>query len=144
MKIVYPKEEVCIGCRLCEIWCIVTHSKSKDVVKAYKEEKPRQITKVYVEEQIPLSFAVQCRHCSDAPCVEACLTGAMYKDKSGIVLVDENKCIGCNTCIMVCPFGAIRRRQDKKVVSKCDLCKDEEQPACVVNCPNEALVYEER
>lgn len=144
MKKVYPKEEVCIGCRLCEIWCIVEHSKSKDILKAYKEEKPRKLSRVYVEERQPLSFAVQCRHCIDAPCVDACLTGAMHKDKSGIVLVDENKCIGCNTCIMVCPFGVIRRGADKKVVSKCDLCIGEETPACVANCPNEALVYEER
>lgn len=144
MKRIYPKEEVCIGCRLCEIWCIVQHSKSKDVVKAYKDERPRQLTKVYVEERIPVSFAIQCRHCSDAPCIEGCLTGAMYRNDSGIVLVDENKCIGCNTCIMVCPFGVIRRKLDKKVVSKCDLCIGEDTPACVANCPNEALVYEER
>jgi carbon-monoxide dehydrogenase iron sulfur subunit len=48
-------------------------------------------------------------------------------------------------CIMVCPFGAIRRDlRGRKIASKCDLCAGEAAPACVQNCPNEALVYEER
>ena len=145
MKRIWVKEEVCIGCRLCEIHCLVQHSRTKKIIKAFKEEYPRPLSRVLVEERGPLSFALQCRHCDDAPCVSACITGAMQRDeKTGAIINDPDRCIGCWTCIMVCPYGAILRDEEgKKIASKCDLCPDEEIPVCVLNCPNEALVYEE-
>lgn len=145
MKKVYAKEEVCIGCRLCEVYCITSHSKSKNVIKAFKMENPRPVARLIVEENIPLSFSLQCRHCEKAPCTKACITGAMRKDPvSGVVTCDTNKCVGCWSCIMICPFGAINRDVENKVVSKCDLCAEVGMPACVANCPNEALIYEDR
>lgn len=145
MKKIYVKEEYCMGCRLCEIHCLVAHSKSKKIIKAYKEEFPRVLPRLIVEEKGPISFALQCRHCEEAPCIEACLTGAMRRDKkSGAVTCDEDRCVGCWMCIMVCPFGVILRdEREKKVATKCDLCPDEDIPVCVAKCPNEALVYEE-
>ncbi|MDD5111917.1 MAG: 4Fe-4S dicluster domain-containing protein [Candidatus Altiarchaeota archaeon] len=145
MKKIYAKEDYCIGCRLCEIHCLTQHSKSKDIIKAYREE-PKEVPRLFVEESGHVSFAIQCRHCKDAPCVDACITGAMHADKStGVVLCDEEKCVGCWMCVMVCPYGVIARNTaKKKVASKCDLCVGLEEPVCVKNCPNEALVYEER
>ncbi|HEC56737.1 MAG TPA: 4Fe-4S dicluster domain-containing protein [Candidatus Syntrophoarchaeum butanivorans] len=142
MKRIYAKEEVCIGCRLCEIHCIVQHSRSKRIIKVFKEEFPRPLSRVIVEEKGPLSFALQCRHCDEPFCVEACMTGAMYRDEEGRVMHDRDRCIGCWMCIMACPFGVIKR-DEGKVASKCDLCPDLEVPVCVANCPNEALVYRE-
>lgn len=141
MKRIYIKEEYCIGCRLCEIHCLVQHSKSKKIIKAFKKEFPRALPRILVEEKGYLSFAIQCRHCEEAPCIEACITGAMYRDKTtGAVLCDEDRCVGCWMCIMVCPLGVIKRNlEKKKIASKCDLCQGEEIPVCVANCPNEAL-----
>ncbi len=141
MKRIYIKEEYCIGCRLCEIHCLVQHSKSKKIIKAFKKEFPRALPRILVEEKGYLSFAIQCRHCEEAPCIEACITGAMYRDKAtGAVLCDEDRCVGCWMCIMVCPLGVIKRNlEKKKIASKCDLCQGEEIPVCVANCPNEAL-----
>lgn len=146
MKRIYIREEVCIGCRLCEIHCLVQHSKSKKIIKAFKEEFPRALPRILVEEQDYLSFALQCRHCDEAPCLAACPTGAMYRHgETGAVLCNENKCVGCWMCIMVCPFGVIKRDvEGRKVASKCDLCLGEEIPVCVAHCPNEALLFEER
>jgi len=146
MKRIYANEEYCIGCRLCEIHCLVQHSRSKKIIRCFKEEMPEAISRVLVEEEGAVSFAVQCRHCEDAPCVDACMTGAMHVNEAdGAVLHDPDKCVGCWMCIMVCPFGAIKQDQgDKKIASKCDLCGGEDVPACVRNCPNEALVYEDR
>ena len=59
---------------------------------------------------------------------------------TGVVSVDEGKCIGCWTCLLACPYGALFRDENKKVVAKCDLCPEHEVPVCVTNCPNEALV----
>lgn len=76
-----------MGCRLCEVYCITQHSKSKDIIKAYRGEEPRPVSGIYFEEKGSVSFALQCRHCEDAPCLEACITGAMYRDEgTGMVL----------------------------------------------------------
>lgn len=146
MKRIYVDEEYCIGCRLCEIHCLVQHSWSRKIIKAYKEETPRAMPRLVVEEEGPLSFSMQCRHCAEAPCIEACITGAMHRDEeTGAVLCDEERCVGCWMCVMTCPFGAIQRDvRKRKVASKCDLCLGEETPVCVANCPNEVLTYEER
>ena len=143
MKKIFAKEEHCMGCRLCEIYCLTAHSKSKKIIKAYKEEFPRAMPRIVVEQKGPLSFALQCRHCEDAPCVEACLTGAMQKDPvSGAVTHNDKKCVGCWMCVMSCPFGVIKRDMSgKKIATKCDLCADVGEPVCVANCPNGALIY---
>jgi len=134
-----------MACRLCEIACLVAHSKSKKIIKAYKEEFPNLTPRLIIEQKGPLSFAIQCRHCNDAPCVEACVTGAMKLDKrTGLVSHDREKCVGCWMCVMSCPFGVILMdTKEKKVATKCDLCADVGSPACVDACPNEALVYKE-
>lgn len=139
MKRVYAKEELCLNCRLCEVYCKTAHSLSKDVLTANKYESPIPLARLSVYGDNIRSVAVNCRHCKNPKCVEACITGAMSKDvKTGIVSVDENKCIGCMTCLAVCPFGCIKAG---KTAVKCDLCQSEAQPACVKNCPNRALVY---
>ncbi len=144
MKRIIAVRENCIGCGLCEVYCTVQHSKSKDIIKAYNSESPRPISRVRLEVNKPISFAIQCRHCENAPCVTACLSGAMQKDaKTGLITHNKEKCIGCWTCIMVCPFGAIRSDKQNKVVAKCDFCIELKEPACVANCPNQALVLKE-
>ena len=144
MKRICIKEEVCIGCHLCEVYCQVEHSQSKDLLKAFKREFPQPLPRLRVEERKPVSFAVQCRHCTEPPCVYACLTVALHRDSaSGIVTVDVARCTGCWTCILACPFGAIRQDTYRGKIAKCDLCPEKNVPVCVDNCPNEALVYAE-
>lgn len=142
MKRIYPKEEVCVDCHLCKVYCLVEHSKSKDVLKAFKREKERARPRVNVEEKGNISFGVQCRHCEEPVCVYSCITGAMQKDPvTGVVKVDSEKCIGCWTCVLVCPYGATIPDYGHEHVVKCDLCPGRKIPACVENCPNEALLY---
>jgi len=145
LKRIYVNEEVCIGCRLCEVHCVVQHSRSKNIIKAFKSERLRPTPRLHVEERGALSFALQCRHCDEPLCVYACLTGAMHRDEAtGAVVHDAERCIGCWTCMLFCPNGAISKDGAAgKVVAKCDLCGGLETPACVANCPNEALVLKE-
>jgi len=139
-KRIIPKEEHCIGCQLCEIYCAVEHSKSKNIYKFLKEH-PQPTRRVIVEGNSQTSFALSCRHCEDAPCVKACISGAMQKDaKTGLVTNDLDKCVGCWMCLMVCPYGAIQKGAEK-IALKCDFCPDADEPVCVVSCPQEALVY---
>jgi carbon-monoxide dehydrogenase iron sulfur subunit len=142
-KRVICKEDVCIGCHLCEINCITAHSSyPHDIWKAFKLQKERPIARVLVEEKGETSFALSCRQCREPECVKSCLTGALRIDPvSGVVVLAQERCIGCWTCIVSCPYGAIRPSGGKRMVAtKCDLCRGiREVPACVAGCPNDAL-----
>ncbi|MEM3549975.1 MAG: 4Fe-4S dicluster domain-containing protein [Candidatus Bathyarchaeia archaeon] len=145
MKRVYVHEELCMGCGLCEVYCAVQHSESKDLIKAFRRETPKPVTRIKLLQEKPVSFPVQCKNCSDPLCVSACLSGAMRVDEeTGLIIHDEERCIGCLTCVIVCPVGAVRiNPNNSKVVIKCDLCQEAETPACVKFCPNEALTLGE-
>lgn len=139
MKKIFAKEDVCLNCRLCEVYCRTAHSQTKDVIKAHLKENPVPVSRIIVEGDNMDSFAINCRHCDKPACVAACITGAMTKNsETGVVSCNEEKCIGCMTCVAVCPFGCVKTG---KVAIKCDLCQGEDEPACVKNCPNKALVY---
>jgi len=147
VKRIIVHEEHCIACGLCEVHCLVQHSSSRDIIKAFKVERDRALPRVMLEVDGPVSFALQCRQCQEPACLEACVSGAMHRDpETGAVVCDEDRCVGCWMCIMVCPAGAIQRRTDPAshgIASKCDLCYGSDIPACVANCPNEALTYED-
>ena len=96
-----------------------------------------------------LHFPRSCLHCETPACVTVCPTGASYKRaEDGIVLVDEDKCIGCKLCSWACPYGAREYSTVDGVMKKCTLCVDriynehlpeaERQPACVQACPTRA------
>jgi Fe-S-cluster-containing dehydrogenase component len=96
-----------------------------------------------------LHFPRSCLHCETPACVTVCPTGASYKRaEDGIVLVDEDKCIGCKLCSWACPYGAREYSAVEGVMKKCTLCVDriynenleeaERQPACVQACPTRA------
>jgi carbon-monoxide dehydrogenase iron sulfur subunit len=141
---VVPIEEACIGCRLCEVACITVHSRSGDPVRAFKEENPRPRARNVLEERGHESFSLSCRHCEEPHCVDACISGAMVRDHdSGRVVHRPEKCVGCWSCVMTCPFGAIHMDRERAKVFKCDRCPERAVPACVEACPNRALVLEE-
>ena len=96
-----------------------------------------------------LHFPRSCLHCETPACVTVCPTGASYKrGEDGIVLVDEDKCIGCGLCAWACPYGARELSPVEGVMKKCTLCVDriynehlpveEREPACVQVCPTRA------
>lgn len=144
MKRVYINEQVCMGCHLCEVYCQLKHAQSPDLIKAFKRGTCKPLPRLHIEEKKPVFFSLRCQHCDEPPCVYACLTGALSKNPvSGAVTVDENKCVGCWTCALVCPYGAVVQDTNNGKMVKCDLCLDEDVPVCVANCPNEALVYTE-
>lgn len=88
-------------------------------------------------------YSIACMHCTDAPCVQACPSGCLYKDpETGLTLYDNSLCIGCHSCAMACPFGAPTFANDNKMY-KCDGCVDRQNagldPACVRACAFNAL-----
>ena len=146
MKRVYSIENRCLDCKLCEVYCKTQHSKTGDIIKAWRWESPVPEARIRVEGDLDHSMAVQCRHCDEPDCVAACITGALSKDPdTGIVTVDKERCIGCRTCVAVCPYGAVH--VNNGLALKCDLCSKGNTkaplPACVTGCPNQALVFVE-
>jgi len=142
MKRVYVNEEWCLGCHLCEYNCAYANSGLDDMVKALKG-KPI-FPRVHVEDDGKIHYAVSCRHCTDPMCVKSCIAGAITK-VDGTVKIDRNKCVGCLTCVLVCPYGAVAAGPSG-AAQKCELCLENScgAPACVSGCPNNAIVYEER
>lgn len=143
MKRVYVNEKWCLGCHLCEYNCAFAEIGGTDMAKALKDVEIHP--KIRVEGDNKISFAVSCRHCDDPICVKSCIAGAISKTE-GVVHVDKSKCVGCFTCILVCPYGAVVPAPDGHAVRKCELCTDNAcgEPACVKGCPNGAIVFEER
>ncbi|MBU6483469.1 MAG: 4Fe-4S dicluster domain-containing protein [Betaproteobacteria bacterium] len=99
-----------------------------------------------------LNLPMSCMHCEDAACVTVCPTGASYKrPEDGIVLIDQDKCMGCNLCSWACPYGARELDRSSGTMKKCTLCVDriydlelpveERQPACVLACPAHARMF---
>ena len=125
----------CSGCRICEAECVLFRDRSFDFwrsrVRVHRFEPSLDIVSI-------------CAGCADAPCVSVCPpeAAAMSRDaRTGAILLNENKCIGCQACIKACAkdrSSVIRISRDgKKAVGLCDLCGGD--PACVKACPEQCL-----
>lgn len=149
MKRVYVNEKWCLGCHLCEYNCAFANSGESDMIKALRGKTIRPNIRVEEDgsrfnEVGNINYAVSCRHCKDPLCVKSCISGAL-SIKDGAVFIDHEKCVGCLTCVLVCPYGCVTEGEHG-AVQKCELCLTNSvgEPACVSGCPNRAIVFEER
>lgn len=148
MKEIFCRIDRCLGCKSCELACAIEHSCGQNLLSAVKEY-PLPAARVFVQKfEAPGSFtisqavAVQCRQCAEPMCAAACITGGIVKDESsGLVRFNHDKCLGCWSCTMICPFAAIVRERYCAKAVKCDRCEDRIIPACVEACPTKALVF---
>lgn len=90
---------------------------------------------------------VLCMQCEKASCIEACpIDGALYRKENGIVLVNEQKCDGCEACLYACPYKALSLDPSRKVAVKCDFCikrlEKGLKPSCVLVCPTKAITFD--
>ncbi|NQT89236.1 4Fe-4S dicluster domain-containing protein [bacterium] len=90
---------------------------------------------------LPIAFPELCQHCLSPACVDACIAGALASDaESGQVLLDADRCVGCWSCIMACPYAAVRRDlRDRPLSVRCDRCDGFRRSACVAACPTLSL-----
>jgi Fe-S-cluster-containing dehydrogenase component len=101
----------------------------------------------YAEAKVTKAFFVPklCNQCENPPCVQVCPTGATYKAKDGVVLIDHKYCIGCQYCVQACPYGARFFNHEKGVSEKCTWCYHRItkglMPACVEVCPTSARIF---
>ena len=158
---------VCIGCRKCEWACKkinglptnpINEYEDKSVFQEMRRPTAGQLTVVNQypnpkNSEKPYHVKVQCMHCNDAACVSACIVGAFKKDsKTGAVIYDPWKCIGCRYCMAACPFQVPAYEYENALtpqVRKCTFCfqnlfKYRRQPACVEICPMETMIFGKR
>ncbi len=152
--------DVCVGCHACAVAC--KQWNTSGTLGALTDYAPygRNPSGVWFNRirhyevgDFPhnktVNMPLSCMHCEDAECVNVCPTGASYKRKEdGIVLIDQDKCMGCNYCAWACPYGARELDRAEGTMKKCTLCIDriydqylppeERQPACVLTCPAHA------
>lgn len=93
----------CVGCAACSISCKNENNTPDGINWSYHTTETKGIFPNVNYEYVP----TLCNHCEDAPCVKACPTQAMYKDENGLTLHDADKCIGCKSCMLACPYGVI-------------------------------------
>ncbi|WP_413110785.1 DMSO/selenate family reductase complex B subunit [Thaumasiovibrio sp. DFM-14] len=149
----YIDSSRCSGCKTCQVSC--KDKNNIDVGRKYRRVYEygggawtSDTDGAWTHQTFGYYLSVACNHCDEPTCVAGCPTGAMHKrDDNGLVLVDQDKCIGCKYCAMRCPYGAPQYDADKKVMSKCDGCLDRlEQglnPVCVDSCPQRAIEFGE-
>ena len=131
-KVLMINHEKCTGCRLCELVCAVKHDGISNPARSRIRVMKWEMEGLY----IPMA----CQQCLDAPCLNSCPVGAISRNESlNRVEVDPDVCIGCRTCVSVCPFGAMSYNAVDKKVIKCDLCDGD--PQCVRFCEVQAIEY---
>ena len=155
--------DTCVGCHACATACKEWNASSR-VSNSLSDYEPfgaepsgvwLNRVRHYEVGEYPatktINFPMSCLHCEDADCVSVCPTGASYKRDDGIVLVDQDKCMGCNLCAWACPYGARELDDASGTMKKCTLCVDriyddmlapeDRQPACVLACPTHARLF---
>ncbi|WP_099867675.1 4Fe-4S dicluster domain-containing protein [Pararhizobium haloflavum] len=153
--------DICVGCHACVVNCKEWNTSGYGAPLADEDAYGDQpvgawLNRIHTYEVKPdkglaqiVHFPKSCLHCEDAPCVTVCPTGASFKRaEDGIVLVEEDWCIGCGLCAWACPYGAREMDPVEQVMKKCTLCVDriynenlpevDREPACVATCPARA------
>jgi anaerobic carbon-monoxide dehydrogenase iron sulfur subunit len=118
----------CVGCRMCEAICTLSHEGEFNPTKA----RIKVVRKI--DHGMLYPVAVFCQHCEEPLCQAVCPVGAPYRDERGAVIIDEAKCIGCKLCETACPVGAIAVHPERHAATKCDWCAGMEEPQCVKFC----------
>jgi tetrathionate reductase subunit B len=131
----------CYGCHACSVSCKAEYDvplgSFKSWVKVVEKGKYPYVSRHFLPRL--------CNQCSDPPCVTVCPTHASHIRGDGIVAIDENKCIGCKSCMAMCPYDSRYSHPVKKIAQKCDFCKHRVskgiEPSCVNTCPARARIF---
>lgn len=146
----------CAGCQTCESSCASANELPEPVgtpqagVIRNTDEKHRTVINAFSSTKGEVYVKKQCMHCNEPACTAACLTQAMHKTKEGPIVWRGDKCMGCRYCMVSCPFDIpkFEYHSANPKIEKCNMCysrlTDGKIPACIENCPAEALIFGKR
>ena len=137
----------CIGCLACSVACkmennVAIGSYWNKVLRVgpYLKQAGAQFPDVDM-----YFLPVMCQHCKDPECVKVCPTRASHKTADGTVLINKEKCLGCQFCVMACPYGVRYLNKEERVVEKCTMCaqlvQQGKDPMCVSGCVGQARTF---
>ncbi len=139
------REHLCIDCERCVKACAKTNDVPHYGSRTSILEKQRDFGEGKKE---TIFMPILCNHCNRPPCVRVCPTTATFKDKqTGIVTMNDGRCIGCKTCMTACPYNARYFKEETRAVDKCNFCwdtrlsKGKTDTACVEICPTYARIF---
>jgi carbon-monoxide dehydrogenase iron sulfur subunit len=130
--------ERCTGCQICLLACSFEH---EGIFRPSAARLKVAITRRLVDGTLPevFDYPIICKQCDPAPCAEVCSEDAISTDETGVVRVDQDRCIGCGLCVPACPNGVMEIDPDSGRAYKCDLCGG--KPQCAALCPCGALLF---
>ncbi len=139
--------ERCLGCHACTMACKLENGteRGSSILVSTVGGKGMD-TAIGEYPNVSMHYLPKlCMHCTKPPCLEACPLEAIYKRADGIVLIDNNKCNGCQDCIATCPYEALRFNAEKSIVQKCTMCAHRVdaglEPFCVLCCEGQAMFF---
>jgi Fe-S-cluster-containing dehydrogenase component len=137
------RHELCWGCRACEVACKQENGAPNGIqLISVWQDGPR-----LMDGKLNVVFQVKvCRHCDDPPCADACPEAAISKREDGMVILHDDRCVGCGLCVEACPYDAIAMDAVNGVARKCNLCHHRVDhglvPACADNvCPAHCIYF---
>lgn len=148
----YINSAKCTGCKTCQVSCKDEKDTNIGIkyrrVYEYGGGNWQQNNGLWQNNTFAYYLSIACNHCAEPTCVQGCPTGAMHKrQEDGLVVVDQDVCVGCRYCEMRCPYGAPQFDPQKRVMSKCDGCYERVsqglKPVCVDSCPQRALEFDD-
>lgn len=137
----------CIGCHTCTIACKMENALDQGSgIRVETVGGPRHDTPNGCYPGLSMHYLpIPCMHCDNPPCVPSCPAGAIYRRQDGVVLIDQDKCDGCELCLEACPYEVLVRDAAKGRVWKCTLCADRVdqglEPFCVLCCEMNAISF---
>ena len=139
---IFFRPDRCMLCQSCVLACQMSSLGVSNVIDLPSHRRPQKRLSLVFRNGTPWIW--KCQHCLSAPCVEACISGSLSrKEGTSRVIHQPETCVGCGTCLLVCPYEALVYDEKEEKVSKCNLCPDEEIPPCVEACQSKALTYSE-
>ena len=137
----------CVGCLACSVACKSVNSVPIGNFwnKTLRIGPNESLAESEREQNYMYFLTVQCQHCENPECVKVCPTEASHIRDDGTIQIDKAKCIGCQFCVMACPYGVRYLNEEEKVVEKCTLCEQRivqgELPQCVSQCGGMARFF---
>ncbi|QTL97458.1 4Fe-4S dicluster domain-containing protein [Iocasia frigidifontis] len=167
MKRIVIDQDLCQACKSCVLACMLKNSELNSLLELDLTDPRNQACNKIVLNRGGQVIPLFCRHCDEAACLEACMSGALQRDEeTGHISCAQEQCAGCWMCVMSCPYGLIfpgvrnrikvtdteRETDDEyesktgnknkfvdEVANKCDMCAGRDEPSCVANCPTGAI-----